>query len=274
MCSAARGQGTKLALWLPAQGPPSPTAAFTGPAPEPHSAAASWCSEQARLGSLRRKAAVRPGHHGSGSVPSHPGSARRWSVSAPQGSTGREPRTSPLHLLAMAATPGPQAWLRGGAALTLVLASSRLLLSFSTHRGSAGDALGRSTGGVSLWAGRQSPRLGGQGRLPAWPDLNWDQCAGPGCNLTTPPWPRDPHPGHSASQAPDRSQVTRAWCQQGTVAPRRKPGSPASASDCRSGQRGAAQCPPLFLANPLQGAASGGAWCSSQPLQERAVPGV
>lgn len=125
---------------------------------------------------------------------------------------------------------GPQAWLRGGAALTLVLASSRLLLSFSTHRGSAGDALGRSTGGVSLWAGRQSPRLGGgagQGRLPAWPDLNWDQCAGPGCNLTTPPWPRDPHPGHSASQAPDRSQVARAWCQQGTMAPRRKPGSPA-----------------------------------------------
>lgn len=160
---------------------------------------------------------------------------------SPQGSTGCEPRTSPLHLLAMAAT---QAWLRGGAALTLVLASSRLLLSFSTHRGSAGDALGRSTGRVSLWAGHQSPRLGGQGRLPAWPDLNWDQCAGPGCNLTTPPWPRDPHPGHSASQAPDRSQVARAWCQQGTVAPRSKPGSPASASDCRSGQRGAAQCPP------------------------------
>lgn len=93
MCSAARGQGTKLALWLPAQGPPSPTVAFTGPALEPHSAAASWCSEQARLGSLGKKAAVRPGHHGSGSVPSHPG------VSAPQGSTGCEPRTSPLHLL-------------------------------------------------------------------------------------------------------------------------------------------------------------------------------
>jgi hypothetical protein len=156
------GKGTKLALRAPSRGPSQPHPglhrASSGAVLSSSSSSSSMVSKGPGPGHCKRKLQVRSPL---GAAPSPAlGSVcpAMGEVSASLKATGcghraslppsfvhekqYGPHLAPSLFLSSPRCPSPGLWVQ---TLTLVLASSRLLLSFSTQRGSAGDALERGT---------------------------------------------------------------------------------------------------------------------------------